>query len=235
MRQGNVIFLEEVLDEAVIRAREKMREQMAQGKTELTDEELETVGEMLGVGTVIYADLYQGPERNIKFDWDTLLAPEGNTARYIQYTHARCRSILRKANLALYPPFRQAQEGVDNSPRLLAGEGKDETLVSSGVRVFGDTAGVGALLTELETQTLLKQLHRMPHAVREAGEKFLPATVADWTYNLARQFSDFYEKCPVLKAPTPEVREARLALVAATAQGIKNGLALLGIGAPERM
>jgi len=71
--------------------------------------------------------------------------------------------------------------------------------------------------------------------VREAGEKFLPSTVAEWTYTLAREYSRFYDKCPVLTAETDELKAARLALVVATAQGIKNGLALLGIRAPEWM
>ncbi len=86
-----------------------------------------------------------------------------------------------------------------------------------------------------DAQAVLKHLARMPQAVREAGDKFLPAIVADWTYTLAREFARFYHECPVLKAPTPELRAARLELVAAVAQGLKNGLALLGIRAPERM
>ena len=82
---------------------------------------------------------------------------------------------------------------------------------------------------------MLKQLSRFPQAVREAGANFAPSTVADWTYNLAKSFNDFYHNHQGLKAETPELRDARLALVAAVAQGIKNGLELLGIGAPERM
>ena len=71
--------------------------------------------------------------------------------------------------------------------------------------------------------------------MREAGEKYLPATVAAWTYDLAREFARFYDKCPVLKAATPERRDARLALTDAVAQGLRNGLRLLGIQAPDRM
>jgi arginyl-tRNA synthetase len=200
-RKGEAIYLEEVLDESITRARVKIREQIAAGKTELTESELESAAEMLGIGAVIYADLYQGPERNIQFDWDTMLNPDGNTATYIQYTHARCKSILRKAGDA------------------------DTVILNADLD----------LLTEPEAQATLKQLHRLPHAVREAGDKYLPATVADWTYNLAKEFARFYDKCPVLNAPSPELRAARLALVAAVGQGLKNGLYLLGIEAPERM
>ncbi|MES2465411.1 MAG: arginine--tRNA ligase, partial [Armatimonadota bacterium] len=198
-RKGNVIFAEEILEEAVTRARAIMEANIAEGRTEITAEEVGTVSEMLGIGAVIYADLYQGPERGIKFDWDKILANEGNTGAYLQYTHARCRSILRKA-------------------------GASSTLAAN-----------AKLLIEPSEQAVLKHLSRLPQAVREAGANFAPSTVADWTYNLAKNFNDFYHNHQVLKADTPELRDARLALVEAVAQGIKKGLGLLGIGAPERM
>ena len=199
MREGNVVFLDDVLDEAVDRAREKVDANIASGRYDLDPAEAQAIAEMLGVGAVIYFDLHQGPDRTIVFDWDRMLADEGNTATYIQYTHARCRSILRKA-------------GVDSAGAVDA-----------------------ARLTGPEELAVLRQLARMPHAVREAGAKFLPATLATWTYELARAFARFYDACPVIGADDPQTRAARLALVDATAQGLRNGLALLGIGAPERM
>jgi arginyl-tRNA synthetase len=202
MREGNVVFLNDVLDEAVERAEARMRENVAAGKSEIGESEIGATSELLGIGAVIYADLFQGPGRDIVFDWDRILKPEGNTAMYIQYAHARCRSILRKA-------------------------------ASLGPSSSGEP---GAILTHPAEQAVLKQLLRLPHAVREAGEKFLPATVAEWTYNLARELAGFYECCPVLKDDVPaDLRAARLALVEVTAQGLKCGLALLGIGAPERV
>ena len=198
MRKGNAVFLNEVLDEAIGRAAAKVREQVDAGRSEATPDEVNEIAEIVGIGGIIYADLYQGPERNIKFDWDKMIAFEGNTATYIQYTYTRCRSIERKAPTGLPAP--------------------DATL-----------------LVAPEEQTLLKQLARMPQAVRDAGEKFLPATVAEWTFTTAKEFGRFYDKCPVLTADTDELKAARLALVAATAQGIKNGLALLAIRVPERM
>ncbi len=199
MREGNVVFLNDVLDEAVDRAREKVDANIASGRYDLDPAEAQGIAEMLGVGAVIYFDLHQGPDRTIVFDWERMLSDEGNTATYIQYTHARCRSILRKAG----------EEAATHSD--------------------------GGVLTGAEEQAVLKQLARMPHAVREAGAKYLPATIATWTYELARAFSRFYDGCPVLGAEDAAVRAARLALVAATAQGLRGGLALLGIGAPDRM
>ena len=97
MRKGTAIFLDEVLDEAVERAEKTIREKIAEGKSDLTEAEIPYVREVAGIGGAIYADLYQGPDRNIKFDWDKVMSWDGNTALYIQYTHARCHSILKKA------------------------------------------------------------------------------------------------------------------------------------------
>ncbi|MBC8142428.1 MAG: arginine--tRNA ligase [Armatimonadetes bacterium] len=196
-RKGEVIFADEILDEAAVRAEAVMREQIAGGRSEVSESEITGVSEILGIGAVIYSDLYQGTDRNIAFDWDKMLALNGNTATYNQYMYARCRSILRKA---------------------------------------GETGNANAtLLMEPEEQAVLKQLARLPQSVRDAGDKFSPAIVAEWTYTLAKEFGRFYDKCPVLTAPIEELKAARLALVAATAQGLKNGLALLGIRVPERM
>ena len=100
-RKGENIYLEEVLDEATARARAKVEEQIAAGRSDIVDDaEITRVADAIGLGSVIYADLYQGPERNIQFDWDKMLSNDGNTAPYIQYTYARCRSILRVVTTA---------------------------------------------------------------------------------------------------------------------------------------
>jgi arginyl-tRNA synthetase len=82
---------------------------------------------------------------------------------------------------------------------------------------------------------MVKQLARLPGALREAGARYAPFVIAEWCYETARARSTFYHDCPVLRAETPELRAARLRLVAATAQALQNGLGLLGIRAPERM
>ena len=198
MRKGTAIFLDEVLDEAVSRARATIAEKIGEGRTELSEGEQDELGQAVGLGAVIYNDLYQGPDRAIRFDWDVMLSFEGNSAPYVQYTHARCRSILRKAGMA--------------------GEDAD-----------------AALLTEPLEQAVVKQLARLPQAIRTAGERYQPSSVAEWTYELARAFTRFYHDHPVLDAATPGLRAARLRLAAGVAQGLNTGLGLLGIQAPERM
>jgi arginyl-tRNA synthetase len=201
-RQGNMIYLETLLNDAVQRARQVVE----QKNLELSNDEKETVAEAVGIGAIIYNDLYQDTKRNITLDWDRMLSIEGNSATYLQYTHARCRSILRNAGLAasdaLPSPF----------PSHLA-----------------------PLLDHPVEQKLIKHLARLPRVVRDAGRRCAPFVIADWSYTTAREFGVFFEQCPVLRAETPDLRSARLALVAATARSLKNGLALLGIQAPERM
>jgi arginyl-tRNA synthetase len=161
------------------------------------------VAEIVGIGAVIYNDLFQDTRRNITLEWDRMLALEGNSATYIQYMCARCLSILRKA----------AEQGMGehstNNPQLLSHPSE---------------------------RAVIKQLAKLPAAVREAGARYAPFVVAEWCYDTARAFSGFYHDCPVLKAETPpDLRAARLQLVAATAQALRNGLGLLGLRAPERM
>jgi arginyl-tRNA synthetase len=204
-RKGNMIYLQALLEDAHQRARALVE----QASPDLPEEEKDNVAEIVGVGAVVYNDLYQDPRRNITLDWERMLALEGNSAPYIQYMFARCRSILRKA----------AEQGIGNGGWGLAGE----------------HARAPHLLTHPSETAVIKQLARLPGAVREAGARYAPFVIAEWCYETARALAGFYRDCSVLKAETPELSVARLHLVAATAQALKNGLALLGIRAPERM
>lgn len=199
-RRGNMIFLETLLDDAIARARTVVETKSA----ELSEVEKQEVAEAVGIGAVIYNDLYQDLKRNITLDWERMLATEGNSATYLQYSYARCRSILRK--------------GQELTGGALVPTEYDATLLRHDAE-----------------QDLLKHLARLPDAIREAGTRCTPHVIADWCYTTARQFATFYDRCSVLKADSAALRDARLALVAATAQALKNGLGLLGVRVVERM
>ncbi|MEM8532575.1 MAG: arginine--tRNA ligase [Chloroflexota bacterium] len=208
-RRGNMVYLQALLDEAQARARTIVEKT----SPELSEEEKANIAEAVGVGSVIYNDLYQDPKRNITLDWDRMLALEGNSAPYIQYMHARCRSILRKS----LGEDQQLLVDIDQKLR----------------QTFPDYDPT--LLNHNAEMDVIKQIAKLPKTTREAGARYAPFVVANWCYDTARALSTFYQECPVLKAETPELRAARLYLVAATAQALKNGLAMLGIRAPERM
>lgn len=203
-RKGNMIFLADLLDDARTRARAVVE----RVNPDLPEQEKEQIAEMVGIGGVIYNDLYQDTRRDIRLDWERMLSLEGNSATYIQYMHARCRSILRKA----------AETGLAQVPA------QEAALLEA-----------GRLLEHPSEVALIKRLARLPEAVREAGARHAPFVVAEWCYETARALSAFYRDCKVLQAEEPALRAARLALVAGTAQALKNGLGLLGIKAPEQM
>jgi len=92
-RKGNILKLEEVLDEAVKRADAIIKER---GET-IQSEDPKELADMMGIGAVVYGILSQNRKMNMVFDWDKMLSFEGNSAPYIQYTHARAKSVLRKA------------------------------------------------------------------------------------------------------------------------------------------
>jgi arginyl-tRNA synthetase len=92
-RKGNVIRLVDLMDEAVKRARAVVDEK----SPKLTDAERAAIAEAVGVGAVRYADLSQHPQTNVTFEWDRILSMEGNTAPYLMYSHARCATLLSRA------------------------------------------------------------------------------------------------------------------------------------------
>jgi len=102
-RKGNILRLEHVLDEAVVRAREVIAEHEGHIQTDDAD----TLAEMMGVGSVVYGVLSQNRKMDMVFDWGKMLSFEGNSAPYLQYTHARAHSVLRKADAdgAEFPAF----------------------------------------------------------------------------------------------------------------------------------
>jgi arginyl-tRNA synthetase len=222
-RKGNMIYLSDLLDDAHRRARAVVD----QASRDVPEAEKEAVAEAVGFGAVIYNDLYQDPRRNITLDWDRMLALEGNSAPYIQYMYARCRSILRKAAAEDQRPTTNDQAA---SVAGAQAKSEDGVLSSESLPPYDPT-----VLAHPSETAAVKQLARLPEAVREAGARYAPFVVAEWCYEMARALSGFYRDCSVLKAETPELRAARLYLVAATAQALKNGMTLLGLKAPERM
>jgi arginyl-tRNA synthetase len=194
-REGRVVLLEEVIAEAVRRAEAVVADR------DLSSEEKSRISRIVGIGAIKYADLSQSRIKEVVFEWDRMLALDGDSAPYLQYAYTRTRSILRKA-----PDFSASAFILHPSSFSLA-----------------------------EEFSLLRELARFPDAVASAADTCEPHKIANRVFRVAREFSAFYDKAPVLKAETPGLRDARLFLVAMTGQVIKTGLALLGIEVTDRM
>lgn len=195
-RKGNVIWLEEVLDQSI----SKVKKIMQQNDRDYSDTELEEMTTAIGIGALKWNDLKRQYHLNVVFDWDEILNTEGNSGPYVQYTYARAESILREAKLEA------------RSPKLKADFDFNE-----------------------EELVLLRTLYKFPEVVLAAGNTLAPNIVCNYVFDLAQKFNLFYKKHKVLQAANSEEREARLAITAATAQVLKNGLNLLGIEVLERM
>ncbi|MFI9751146.1 arginine--tRNA ligase [Streptomyces collinus] len=193
-REGETVRLEDLLDEAVQRAAEVVREKAR----DLTEDEIQERAAQVGIGAVKYADLSTSPNRDYKFDLDQMVSLNGDTSVYLQYAYARIQSILRKA--AETKPV--AHPELELAPA--------ERALGLHLDAFGDT-------------------------VFEAAAEYAPHKLAAYLYQLASLYTTFYDKCPVLKAETPEQIENRLFLCDVTARTLHQGMGLLGIRTPERL
>jgi arginyl-tRNA synthetase len=219
-RQGGTVKLDELLDEAVERAKAVIAgrgEEMAK----LPADELDAVARAVGIGAVKYADLSTDRTRDYRFDWDRMLSFDGNTGPYLQYAHARICSIFRRAR----------EEGE------VEGAGLSEAAGLCEAAGLSEAAGVGGVghLAEHEERELAKRLLGFADAVSSSLATYSPHKLCGYLFDLASAFTGFYEHCPVLRAADPETRASRLALCALTAAVLKKGLDLLGIEAPVRM
>lgn len=199
-RHGRVVFLEDVLNKAVEKTKEIIREKNPDATEEYVDEVAKTVG----IGAVIFQELSNNRIKDYVFNWDKVLNFDGETGPYVQYTHARCASVLRRA-------------GEDAVAKAKALENIDYKY-----------------LTSESAYDLAKLLYKFPAVVLDAGEKYEPSIVTRHIVDLAQGFNKFYHDEHILTDNEDE-KVAKVALVLAAKEAIKNGLALLGMGAPERM
>jgi len=209
---GNVVMASRegtvVLLEGLIREAEQRALQVVQEKNpSLPDQQKQEVAFAVGLGALKYPMLARDNAKIVTFDWESALDFNGQAAPYIQYAHVRAKSILTRYNV--------------------------EAFERSNVQTFPGSTRPNYSLDPAEIQ-LVDMIARFPAEVQRATAELKTLPITNLAYELARAFNDFYNACPVLKAE-PEVRAARLRLVAAASQAIANALNLLGIIAPQVM
>ncbi len=169
-RKGNVIWLEDVLEEAISRAKhlannsEKSEDSVRTGFSE------NRLAHIVGIGALKWNDLKRSPHEDIAFDWDTILSMEGNSGPYIQYTYARTQSVIAKS------------------------------IVKSQKLKVGLEVEIGNLDLQAEEEMLLRLLYRFDEVVIDAARKFSPNILANYVFQLAQQYNLFYQKVPILKS-----------------------------------
>ena len=199
-REGTVVDADDLVETMIEDARKTSDEL---GKfDDMTEEEKQEIARVVGLGALKYFILKVDARKNMLFNPEESIDFIGNTGPFIQYTYARIRSIMRKA---------QAQ-GI-TIPTALADD---------------------APLNEKETD-LIQKLNDFGAAVAQAGIDYSPSGIANYCYELTKQFNQFYHDYSILNADDDAQKTVRLVLAANVAKVIKNGMELLGIEVPERM
>ncbi|MCB0395881.1 MAG: arginine--tRNA ligase [Flavobacteriales bacterium] len=199
-REGTVVDADDLIAEVVDTARQKT---MELGKVEgLEDDEADQLFYRIGMGALKYFILKVDPKKKMLFNPEESIDFNGHTGPFIQYTHARIASVLRKGNEEGLKPW--------------------------------DASGLPSALEERE-RSLLKILFQFRDIVHEAGKLLSPAMVANYVYDLAKEFNQFYHECPILKAEDRQQVLWRLSLADAVRNTINDGMHLLGIEVPDRM
>ncbi|MBS7377928.1 MAG: arginine--tRNA ligase, partial [Paludibacteraceae bacterium] len=197
-REGTVVDADDLMDGMI---EEAAQTSAALGKLEnCTEEEIDNINRMVGLGALKYFILKVDPKKNMTFNPEESIDFNGNTGPFIQYTCARIKSILRKAS----------EQGIEVK------------------EVKGIT------LQEKEV-SLIQNLTSYPSIVEQAGKDFSPALIANYVYDLVKEYNQFYQTSPILKEENAETMNMRLMLSACTVKVIESGMSLLGIEMPEKM
>ena len=200
-REGTVVDADDLVETMIADAKQTSEEL---GKfNDMTDEERNEIARIVGMGALKYFILKVDARKNMLFNPEESIDFNGNTGPFIQYTHARIRSILRKAA--------ETQENID-----LANVNTD------------------GLLSQKEID-LIQKLNEYGAVVEQAGKDYSPSGIANYCYELTKEFNQFYHDYSILKEDDANKKSVRLVIAKNVAKVIKNGMALLGIEVPERM
>ena len=199
-REGTVVDADDLID-AMVNDALKTSEELGKFK-DMSDDERREIARIVGLGALKYFILKVDARKNMLFNPEESIDFNGNTGPFIQYTYARIRSILRKAEA----------EGIV-LPTMLA----DNMPLND------------------KEKDLVQKMNDFGAAVEQAGKDYSPSGIANYCYELTKEFNQFYHDYSILGADTQDEKIVRLVIAANVGKTLKNGMALLGIEVPERM
>jgi len=200
-REGTVVDADDLMDEMVEEAEKQTREL---GKIEdATDQEIKDLSEMIGLGALKFFLLKVDPRKRMMFDPAESIQLQGHTGPFIQYTHARIKSILRKA---------------------------------AAMNIHPDISSL-AKVTSLEPseREVIFKINQFTNRLQEAAREYSPAIIANYAYDLAKEYNQFYQTIPIFNETDPAKLKFRIAFSEVTASTIQKAMRLLGIQVPEKM
>ena len=200
-REGTVVDADDLVVSMIQNAR-TLSEDKVNKLEDITEEEKNNIARIVGMGALKYFILKVDARKNMLFNPEESIDFNGNTGPFIQYTYARIRSILRKAN-------------------------------AQGINIPASVEA-NAPLNEKEI-ALIQKMNDFGAAVAQAGVDYSPSGIANYCYELTKEFNQFYHDYSILNADTEAEKTTRLVLAQNVAKVIKNGMELLGIEVPERM
>lgn len=200
-REGTVVDADDLI-EAMYQEAKKTSEES--GKlADMPEDEKEKLYHMIGLGALKYFIVKVDPKKTMLFNPKESIDFNGNTGPFIQYTHARICSILRKA----------AEQGI----------------------TFGADDVLDSIAPSAKEVRLVKLLGLFPSKIGEAVAALSPAVVANYAYELAKEFNQYYHDTQILKEPDAVLLKYRLVLIATLARTLRSAMSVLGIQLPDRM
>lgn len=202
-REGTVVDADELM-ESMIQEATRITKEL--GKVDdFTEQEANDLYEMIGMGALKYFILKVDPEKRMLFNPEESIDFNGNTGPFIQYTYARIRSVIRKANK------------------------------TASIRLEESYSSADYLIMNEKEKELVKQMLKFPFVLGEAAERYSPAVMANYVYELAKTFNQFYHEFPIVDESAIPTSKFRLQLCDQTSKTIKRTMSILGIGVPDRM
>ncbi len=200
-REGTVVDADDLIEKMYEEAKETSVES---GKlADMPEEEKDKLYHTIGLGALKYFIMKVDPKKTMLFNPKESIDFNGNTGPFIQYTHARIKSILRKAD----------EQGLAH----------DASVIESSV------------LPSSKEFRLIKLLNLYPAKIAEAGEAYSPAIIANYAYDLAKEFNQYYHETRILQEEDKTVLKFRLVLIVTLAGVLAKAMGILGITLPERM